>query len=44
VLSADGKQRVAATVRGAIDDSSTVGRELAHELVDRGAVKLIGGE
>jgi hydroxymethylbilane synthase len=42
VLSADGKQRVAATVSGTIDDPAVLGRQLAQELSDRGGASLIG--
>ncbi len=42
VLSPDGKQRVAATVSGTIDDLTALGRQLAQELMDRGGAQLIG--
>ena len=41
VLSADGRQRIAASISGPIEDPSAAGRRLAEELAGHGADRLI---
>lgn len=43
VLSADGRERLFASVAGRTADSDALGRDLAGRLFDRGAARLIGG-